>query len=288
MLFLILSLDIFMDYKSLKLNISDKIALLTLSQPEKYNSMTPVFWEEMVTVFDEIENSDARVAIINAEGKHFSSGIDLHEFSSLGLLKEKDIGRNAENIRNIIKKLQTSFNVIANSRIPVIAAIHGACIGGAVDLISACDIRYGSVDSFFSIHEVKIGMVADVGTLQRLPNIIPLGLMMELALTGRKMYSKEALKSGLLNSIYNNKSELLNSTINIAKDICNNSPIAVTGTKKIIKYSLDHNTTDSLDYVALWNSAMLQSKDFIEAISAQIEKREAKFDDIKPAPKLLK
>ena len=112
--------------------------------------------------------------------------------------------------------------------------------------------------------------------------------MMELALTGRKMYSKEALKSGLLNSIYNNKSELLNSTINIAKDICNNSPIAVTGTKKIIKYSLDHNTTDSLDYVALWNSAMLQSKDFIEAISAQIEKREAKFDDIKPAPKLLK
>ncbi|PPR76902.1 MAG: Methylthioacryloyl-CoA hydratase, partial [Alphaproteobacteria bacterium MarineAlpha2_Bin1] len=139
-----------MNYKSLKLDISEKVALVTLSQPKKFNSMTLIFWQEILDVFNKIENSDARVAIINAEGKHFSSGIDLNEFASLGIIKEKDVGRNAENIRKIIKKLQESFNVIENSRVPVLAAIHGACIGGAVDLISACDIRFGTTDSFFS------------------------------------------------------------------------------------------------------------------------------------------
>ena len=277
-----------MYYKSLKLEISEKIALVTLSQPNKYNSMIPIFWKEIIEVFNKIENSNARVAIINAEGKHFSSGIDLDEFSSLGLTEGRDIGRKAENIRKIIKELQKSFNVIENSRIPVIAAIHGACIGGAVDLISACDIRYGTTDSFFSIHEVNIGMVADVGTLQRLPNLIPLGLIKELAFTGRKMYSEEALKSGLLNEIYTDKDQLINSVYKIARDISYKSPLAVSGTKKIIKYSLDHSIHDSLDYVALWNSNMLQSDDFYEAISAKIQKRNAKFDDIYPSPNLIK
>ena len=277
-----------MIYKSLKLDISDKIALLTLSQPKKYNSMTPVFWNDMINVFQEIEQSNTRVVILNAEGKHFTSGLDLNEFSSLGLLEGKDIGRKAENIRKIIKNLQESFNVIENSRVPVIAAIHGACVGGGVDLISACDIRFATSDSFFSIYEVKIGMAADVGTLQRLPRLIPLGLMKELAYTGRKMNAEEAVKSGLINAMYKDKSELINNVYKVAKDIAKNSPIAVSGTKQIIKYSLNHSIDDGLEYAALWNSSKLQSLDFIEAVKAQIEKREAIFDDILPTPKLSK
>ena len=277
-----------MNYKSLKLEISDKIALLTLSQPKKYNSMTPGFWQDMVNVFQDIDQSNARVVILNAEGKHFTSGLDLKEFASLGLLEGKDIGRKAENIRKIIINLQQSFNLIANSRVPVIAAIHGACVGGGVDLISACDIRFATSESFFSIYEIKIGMAADVGTLQRLPKLIPLGLMKELAYTGRKMFAEEAFSSGLLNAIYKNKSELIDNVYKVAESIASNSPIAVSGTKQIIKYSLDHSIEDSLEYVALWNSAMLQSSDFIEAIKAQIEKRDAIFDDIGPTPKISK
>ncbi|MAR79113.1 MAG: enoyl-CoA hydratase, partial [Rhodospirillaceae bacterium] len=129
---------------------------------------------------------------------------------------------------------------------------------------------------------------ADVGTLQRLPKLIPLGLMKELAYTGRKMFAEEALSSGLLNAIYKDKNDLIDSVYKVAESIASNSPIAVSGTKQIIKYSLDHSIEDSLEYVALWNSAMLQSSDFLEAIKAQIEKREAIFDDIGPTPKISK
>ena len=277
-----------MEYESLKLDISDKIALLTLSQPETYNSMKPIFWVEMIKVFNKIEKSNARVVIINAEGKHFTSGLDLNEFSSLNLFQGKDVGRIAENIRKIILELQESFNVIEKSKVPVIAAIQGACIGGGVDLISACDMRYCTFETFFSIHEVKIGMTADMGTLQRLPNLIPNGLMRELAYTGRKMYAEEALKAGLINKIYPDKKQMLSEVKKIAEKISLNSPIAVSGTKKILKYSQSHSIEDSLEFVATWNSSMLQSADFFEAIKAQNLKRNPIFEDIKKKTKLLK
>ena len=159
----------------------------------------------------------------------------------------------------------------------MIATIHGGCIGGAVDLVTACDIRLATTDAFFCIQEINIGMAADVGTLQRLPRIIPDSKMRELAYTGRRMLADEAKESGLVSDVYNSQEEMVNAAKEMANEIAKKSPIAIYGLKALMNYSRDHTISDSLDFNALWSGAMLSQRDMEEAIKAFVEKREATF-----------
>ena len=199
-----------MTYESLAYASDGRVARVTLDRPEAANAMNPAFWQEMVDVFATIaSDTEIRAVVIDGAGKHFSSGLDLATFESLSPPSGVAPSRWREQLRRIVLELQESFNVVERCRAPVLAAIHGACIGGGVDLISACDIRYCTTDAFFSIHETNIGMTADVGTLQRLPHLIPDGLVRELAYTGRRMYGEEARAAGLVNAVYESKEEML-------------------------------------------------------------------------------
>lgn len=190
-----------------------------------------------------------------------------------------DVGRNAERLRRQILKLQSSFNAVDSCRKPVIAAIQGYCIGGAIDLIAACDMRYSTLNAQFSIKEIDMGMAADVGTLQRLPRIIGDGMMRELAYTGRTVDGQEAKSIGLVNRTYPDQPSLMAGVFAMAADIASKSPVAIRGTKEMIRYMRDHRVDDGLEYIATWNAAMLQSADLKVAMAAHMSKQKPDFAD---------
>ncbi|MCF0022419.1 crotonase/enoyl-CoA hydratase family protein, partial [Stutzerimonas stutzeri] len=186
------------EYKAFRVELADKIARVVINRPEKINAMDAAFWTEIIDIFNWVDaTDDVRVVVLSGAGEHFSSGIDLQLLASVGSQLGSDVGRNAEQLRRKILSLQASFNAVDNCRKPVLAAIQGYCLGGAIDLISACDMRYSTVDAKFSIKEIDMGMAADVGTLQRLPRIIGDGMMRELAFTGRTIRGDEARSIGL-------------------------------------------------------------------------------------------
>ena len=269
-------------YESFNLEIEDNIANIILSRPEQLNSMSRKFWVELPEILEEVNrNSEIRVLIISSTGKHFCAGMDLSAFDNgvANIPKEKrpDNARIGEALYRSAKELQEYISKLEKIRVPVIAAIHGGCIGGAVDLVTACDIRLATTDAFFCIQEINIGMAADVGTLQRLPRIIPDSKMRELAYTGRRMLADEAKESGLVSDVYNSQEEMVNAAKEMANEIAKKSPIAIYGLKALMNYSRDHTITDSLDFNALWSGAMLSQRDMEEAIKAFVEKREATF-----------
>lgn len=191
----------------------------------------------------------------------------------------KDVGRNARLLRRKILQMQASFNAVDRCRKPVLAAIQGYCLGGAIDLIAACDMRYAAEDAQFAIKEIDMGMAADVGTLQRLPRIIGDGMLRELAYTGRMVGADEARSIGLVNRVYSDHASLLEGVMAIAQDIASKSPIAIGGTKQMISYMRDHRVDDGLEYVATWNAAMLQSSDLRLAMTAHMTKQKPEFQD---------
>ena len=269
-------------YESFKLEIESNIANIILSRPEQLNSMSRKFWVELPEILEEVNrNSEIRVLIISSTGKHFCAGMDLSAFDNgvANIPKEKrpDNARIGEALYRSAKELQEYISKLEKIRVPVIAAIHGGCIGGAVDLVTACDIRLATSDAFFCIQEINIGMAADVGTLQRLPRIIPDSKMRELAYTGRRMLADEAKESGLVSDVYNTQEEMVNAAKEMANEIAKKSPIAIYGLKALMNYSRDHTISDSLDFNALWSGAMLSQRDMEEAIKAFVEKREATF-----------
>lgn len=269
-------------YESFNLEIEDNIANIILSRPEQLNSMSRKFWVELPEILEEVNrNSEIRVLIISSTGKHFCAGMDLSAFDNgvANIPKEKrpDNARIGEALYRSAKELQEYISKLEKIRVPVIAAIHGGCIGGAVDLVTACDIRLATTDAFFCIQEINIGMAADVGTLQRLPRIIPDSKMRELAYTGRRMLADEAKESGLVSDVYDSQEEMVNAAKEMANEIAKKSPIAIYGLKALMNYSRDHTITDSLDFNALWSGAMLSQRDMEEAIKAFVEKREATF-----------
>ncbi len=268
------------DYKAFRVELANKIAHVQINRPEKINAMNADFWGEIVEIFREIEDNDqVRVVVLSGAGKHFSSGIDLMLLASVGAQLGPDAGRNARTLRRKILELQGSFNAVDNCSKPVIAAIQGYCLGGAIDLISACDMRYSTIDAQFAIKEIDIGMAADVGTLQRLPRIIGDGMMRELAYTGRTIDGEEAQRLGLVNRTYADQDALLDGVFDIAHQIAAKSPIAVRGTKEMIRYMRDHRVDDGLEYVATWNAAMLQSTDLRVAMAAHMSKQKPEFAD---------
>ncbi|WP_338477495.1 crotonase/enoyl-CoA hydratase family protein [Pseudomonas trivialis] len=268
------------EYQAFVVELSGNVAHVQINRPEKINAMNAAFWREIVEIFQWIEDTDAvRAVVLSGAGKHFSSGIDLMLLAQVANDLGKDVGRNARLLRRKILELQASFNAVDNCRKPVLAAIQGYCIGGAIDLISACDMRYAAEDAQFSIKEVDIGMAADVGTLQRLPRIVGDGMLRELAYTGRQFGAEEARSIGLVNRVYPDHASLLAGVLEIAREIAAKSPIAVTGTKAMLSYMRDHSVNDGLEYVATWNAAMLQSSDLRVAIAAHMSKQKPDFVD---------
>lgn len=268
------------EYSAFKVELIDNIAHVQINRPEKLNAMNAAFWEEIIDIFQWVDDTDAiRVVVISGAGKHFSAGIDLALLASVAGQLGKDVGRNARLLRKTILRMQASFNAVDQCRKPVLAAVQGYCIGGAIDLISACDMRYCSADAQFSIKEIDMGMAADVGTLQRLPRIISDGMMRELAYTGRNVEADEALRIGLVNCVYDDAATLLDGVFAMARDIAAKSPIAVAGTKHLLSYMRDHRVDDGLDYIATWNAAMLQSEDLRLAMAAHMSKQKPTFTD---------
>ena len=273
------------EYKCFQISITNHVASLVLSRPDELNTMSRDFWVELGDVLEEINrNSDIRVVVMSSTGKHFCAGMDLNAFANgvenIPDDKKPDDARIGEAVYRVAKELQEYISTLEKIRVPVIAAIQGGCVGGAVDLVTACDIRLASSDAFFCIQEINIGMAADVGTLQRLPRIIPDSKMREMAYTGRRMYAEEAKDTGLVSDTFESQEKLLDAANKLANEIASKSPVAIYGLKAVMNYSRDHTVSESLEYNALWSGAMLSQKDMTEAMTANMEKREASFNKL--------
>ncbi len=278
-----------MPYETLTLAVEDHVAHVRLNRPQALNTMILPFWHDMVAVFDAIDHdASVRAVVISSSGRHFSAGLDLGVMQSFAD-SEGDAGRRGERLRRSVLDMQESFSVIDRCRVPVIAAVQGACIGGGVDLVSACDIRLCSADAYFRIQEINIGITADVGTLQRLPHLIPAGLVRELAYTGRPLAAEEALSVGLVNAVHDDAEALLAAAMEMAAEIAAKSPLAIAGTKEMLNYARDHSIADGLNHIATWQAAMIQTDDVARQMKANVAKTQAEFDDLldtrKPATK---
>jgi enoyl-CoA hydratase len=277
-----------MAYQCFDVTIENQIAHLVLNRPEKRNSMVPAFWRELPEIIEDIDNNaKARVIVISATGPAFSAGMDLAVFSNDDALTDSsDAGKaqarlqHGARFHDTASYFQHSFNCLEDCRIPVIAAIQGACVGGGVDFVTACDMRFASADAFLSIFEINIGMTADVGTFPRLVKLIPEGIVRELAYTGRRISAEEAASVGLVNRVFADHDALLEGVMSLAAEIASKPPLAVYGCKRMINYSRDHSTADGLDYIAVWNAAMLLPAEMAEAMHANAEKRPGNFADL--------
>ena len=269
------------EYKHFIVEKNEGVTNVIINRPEKANAFNQLCWEEMQSIFENLSDDEStRVIILSAEGKHFTAGIDLELLMSVQSVQAiKCEGRKREKIRGLVKKLQAPVNAIENCSKPVIAAIHSGCVGGGVDITTACDMRYCTDDTYFTVKEIDMGMVADLGTLQRLPKLVSPGFAAEMAFTGRKVYGSEAFGRGIVNECFETKEEMMAKVNDIAQLIASKSPLSIRGTKEMIKYSRDHSVEDGLNYIATWNSAYLLSNDLMEAFSASIEKRKAAFQD---------
>tara|TARA_Y100001001_G_scaffold7743_2_gene7414 strand:- start:1489 stop:2334 length:846 start_codon:yes stop_codon:yes gene_type:complete len=268
-------------YTCFDVKLDGGVATVTLSRGEKLNTMIPAFWNELPALVRDLDaTGEARVVVLASTGRHFSAGMDLSVFGATR--PEGETGRLRSNLRANVLHLQETFSVFEKARMPVLAAVQGGCIGGAVDMVTACDMRYATEDAFFCVQEINIGMTADVGTLQRLPRLIPEGVCRELAYTGRRMPAAEAKAVGLVNEVYDDHESLLDGVHEVARTIASRSPLAVHGSKQMITYARDHSTADSLDHMATWQAGMFQPADMAEAFAAQAEGREGDFDDLLP------
>tara|TARA_R110000737_G_scaffold20170_1_gene38424 strand:+ start:4003 stop:4875 length:873 start_codon:yes stop_codon:yes gene_type:complete len=271
----------FSKLETLSVSIDQHIAHIQLSRPEALNSMIPIFWHELPATVRKIdEQSAARVIVISSQGKHFSAGMDLSVFTQMGKDFTGEPARRGERMRRMVLELQDSFNALESVRMPVLVAMQGGVIGGAVDMVCAADSRYCTADTFFTIKETEIGMTADVGTLQRLPHLIPQGLVRELAYTGRNMGAVEAKECGLVNQVFADQASLLEGVMKIAVQIAGHSPLAVAGCKEMINYTRDHTVADALNYMATWQTGMFQMPDIQEAMTAAKERRKPVYEEL--------
>lgn len=261
--------------------IDGPVAHLIMNRPEKANSMTPDFWDDLPRLVRELgEDPKIRALVISGAGKHFCSGMDLAVFNNIARLFEAEPARAAHALRKLILRLQDTMSVLEEASFPVIAAIQGACIGGAVDLVTACDIRLAAHDAFFSVEEINIGMAADIGTLQRLPKLIPAGIARDLALTGRRFSAQDAERWGLCSQVLEDHAAALDAALALAREIAAKSPLAIAGVKQAQNYARDHSVAEGLEQIATWNAGMLRAEDLMAAIQAKRESRDAVFADL--------
>jgi enoyl-CoA hydratase len=284
-----------MGYTCFDVTESDHVAHIQLNRPDKLNSMIPEFWTELPEIVRGISaEGRARAIVISSTGRHFSAGMDLSVFtggagigggeSSGGERRSSELGRSRARLRETAVLLQGSFTALEQARMPVLAAIQGGCIGGAVDLVTACDLRYASADAFFVIQEINIGMTADVGTLQRLPKLVPDAIAREMAYVGGRFPAQRAYEVGLVNRVFDDHDSLVAGTLEVAAEIAAKSPLAIWGSKEMITYARDHSVADGLNYIATWQTGMFQPADMMETFAAKADKRDPEFDDLLPSP----
>ena len=261
----------------LSLTIEDHIAHLVLKQPDTLNTMGPVFWRELDTVLTDLHQGNAaRALVISSTGKHFCAGMALDTFAgAIQMNDQSPEGRAA--MFDSLSDMQATFTKLEKLRIPVIAALQGGCIGGAVDMVTACCLRYASADAFFCIQEINIGMVADVGTLQRLPKLIPLAVVKELAYTGRRLQAEQALQYGLVNAVLPTADAALDAAMQCAREIAAKPPVAIWGTKQAIHYARDHTVDESLAQMGWLQAAIWSNRHVGEAVTAMKSKRSGDF-----------
>jgi enoyl-CoA hydratase len=271
-----------MTYDHINLTITNKIAHLTLNRPTTLNTMHPALWRELTDALQRLQReAPARALIISSTGKHFTAGMALDVFGAGILLDDKSAGGRA-NIVPQLADMQRAFNLIEQLRMPVIAAIQGGCIGGGVDMVSACDIRLATADAFFCIQEINIGMTADLGTLQRLPKLIPEGIVHEMAYTGRRLPAQRALAVGLVNEVFDSQQAMLDAALQMAQEIAEKPPVAIWGSKQAIHYARDHSTHDALQQMGWLQSGIWQTSNLIETFQAKQQGRTPQFDDLPP------
>ena len=259
------------------LGINHHVAHLVLNKPEAMNTMHPTFWRELDAVLDHLHQTGAaRALVVSSTGKHFSAGMALEAFSgAISMDDQSPEGRAA--IFDLLTDMQATFTRIESLRIPVIMAIQGGCIGGAVDMVTAACVRYATADAFFCIQEINIGMVADVGTLQRLPKLIPLGVVKELAYTGRRLSAQKALGYGLVNEVFDTPEAMVAAALQCAAEIASKPPVAIWGTKQAIHYARDHSVDDALKQMGWLQGAIWSNQHVRESVTAMKEKRAGQF-----------
>ncbi len=256
------------------LTTTDHVAHLVLDCPDTLNTMHPTFWRELDAVLVQLHQAgEARALVISSTGRHFSAGMALEVFGgAITMDDQSPEGRAA--IFDLLGDLQSTFTRLESLRMPVIAAIRGGCIGGAVDLVTAACIRYASQDAFFCIQEINIGMVADVGTLQRLPKLIPLGMAKEMAYTGRRLSAQRALQCGLVNEVFDTPEALLVGALQCAREIAAKPPVAIWGSKQALNYARDHSVDDSLRQMG-WLQGAIWSNQHVRASVTAMQTRSA-------------
>ena len=268
-------------FEFLEVSLHDQVATVAINRPKRANALHLELWFEIKAAMAWLDGeSQARVAILSGNGNHFCAGVDLTMFMGLQeQIQDPCVGRMADKVRGFIVQLQDCLTAIEKCRKPVIAAIHGSCIGGALDLIAACDLRYCAADAKFCLKEIDLGLVADVGVLQRLPKIIGDGRTRELAFTAREFDGPEAVQMGLVTRCLPSREALAAEVHAVAKAIAAKSPLTVRGLKDNLNFSRDHTVAEGLQYVAAWNAVMLMSEDLMAAAMAMLSKEKAEFRD---------
>lgn len=266
-------------FETLALRLEGHVAVVELDRPAKVNAMNAAMWAALEQCFRWCSAEPAvRVVVLAARGKHFCAGIDLEIFGALDDASLEP-GRRAERRRETIERLQGNLTAIERCRKPVLAAIHRGCIGGGVDMVCCADMRFCSADAYFTIKEIDLGMVADVGTLQRMPRLIGDGLLRELAYTGRRMEAQEAKEAGFVNRVFADRESLLEGVMEMARRIAERSPLAIRGTKEVILYGRDHSVEDGLRYIANFNAGMLSAEDLVNSLGAGADPARVRYGD---------
>ncbi|RGE45297.1 enoyl-CoA hydratase [Comamonas testosteroni] len=266
-----------------KLELADNVAHLILNRPQALNTLGPRFWQELNWVLDQLHrHGEARALVISSTGKHFCAGMALETFADPGFAPNDRTPEGRAALVDMLADLQVSFNKMEALRMPVIAAVQGGCVGGGLDLIAAACIRYASADAFFCIQEINIGMTADLGSLQRLPKLMPLGIVKELAYTGRRMNAQEAASHGLVNAVHDTHEAAVLAALACAREIAAKPPIAIWGSKQAINYARDHSVADSLQQMGWVQSGIWSNRHVMEAVTAMQTKRDGDFPPLDP------
>ena len=258
-----------------------KTAILYLNRPDKRNAMNTPFWSDLPKVVAELNaDPEVRAVVVAAKGKSFTTGLDLEEFfrNSKDKIGAQD-GDGREELMAMITGMQSGLNAIADVQTVFIAAVQKHCIGGGLDLATACDLRLCTKDAMFSLRETKVAIVADMGSLQRLPYIIGQGHTRMMALTGKDVKADEAYRMGLVNEVYETQDEMMAAAMKLATEIASNPVLAVRGAKEILNYGLNHTQQDGLKHVVLWNTAFIDHQDLREMLAAFVERRKPVFRD---------
>ena len=267
----------------IQLQMQDHIAHLQLSQPDSLNTMHPAFWRDLNAALSHIEtHSDARVLIISSTGKHFSAGMALDTFANPDFIPKDQSPEGRAALSEFLWDMQQVFTRIEQLRIPVIAAIQGGCIGGALDMVCCACIRYATQEAFFCVQEINIGMVADLGSLQRLPKLLPMGLVKELAYTGRRWPAQAALAHGFVNGIFESQETMLNAALQCAQEVAATPPIAIWGSKQAMDFARDHSVQDSLRQMGWLQAGIWSNRHVMESVQAMHLKRAGEFPPLMP------